>query len=113
MFKVQVKDIFRMAGRGMVLAGRVEEGQVWIGSRAQLRTPSATVITVITGLERNRQIVEQASLGEDVGILIKDIDPATLGDGVEMVETADGLRSWRVLNLLIEEAPKRWWKFWR
>jgi translation elongation factor EF-Tu-like GTPase len=78
MFTIRVNSIFRIAGRGMVLAGHVESGKVWIGSRALLRTPAASVVTVLTGLERNREIVSQAAAGEDVGILIQDLDPATL-----------------------------------
>jgi len=113
MFTVRINSIFRIAGRGIVLAGRVESGKVFIGNRALLRTPTITINTVLTGLEIDREIVSSAAAGKDVGILIQDMDPSTLTGGVERIKTEDGLPAWRVLGLIIEEAPKRWWEFWK
>lgn len=112
MFKIHVNSVFHIAGRGTVLAGRVENGIVWIGSRVALRTPNISVIKEVKGLERNHEIVRHASAGEDVGMLIRDLDPATLIGGIELVKTEHELPSWRVIDLVVEKAPKRWWEFW-
>jgi len=113
MFKIRVNSIFHISGRGTVLAGRVENGIVWIGSRVALRTPNVSLIKELKGLERNHETVPNASAGEDVGILIRDLDPAMLIGGIELVRTEHEPHSWRVLDLVVEKAPKRWWEFWQ
>jgi len=35
-----------------------------------------------------------------------------LTGGVELVKTEHEPHSWRVIDLIAEEAPKRWWEFW-
>jgi translation elongation factor EF-Tu-like GTPase len=112
MFTIRVNSIFHISGRGTVLAGHIESGGVWIGSRVALRTPTISVIKELRGLERNCEIVSHASTGEDVAILIQDLDPAVLIGGVELVKPENELPSWRVIDLIIEKAPKRWWEFW-
>ena len=112
MFKVRVNSIFHISGRGTVLAGRVENGTVRIGSRVAVRSPNVSLIKGLKGLERNRAIVSNASAGEEVAILIRDLDPAALIGGIELVRGEHGAPSWRVVDLVIEKAPKRWWEFW-
>ena len=114
MFSVRINDIFFINGQGMVLAGRVESGRVCIGARVSLRTPVVTVPTALAGVERNRQVVPCASSGETVALMIRDIHPSQLTGGVEFMESSDShLSPWRVLDLVVEEAPKLWWEFWR
>jgi elongation factor Tu len=114
MFSVRVNDIFYIKGQGMVLTGRVESGKVCIGARVVLRTPVTSVPAVLAAVERNRQIVPCVPSGENVGLMIRQVDPSELTGGVEFVESNESIASqWRVLSLLVEEAPKRWWEFWR
>ena len=114
MFRVRINDIFFINGQGMVLAGLVESGRVCIGARVSLRTPVVAVPTALVGVERNRQIVPCVLAGETVALMIRDIHPSQLEGGVEFVESSDKHFSpWRVLDLVVEEAPKLWWEFWR
>src|SRR5260221_13691670 len=113
MFKIRVNSIFHISSHGTVLAGRVESGIVWIGSRVALRTPNVSLIKQLEGLERNRKPVPNASAGEDVAILVRDLDPAMLVGGVELVRAEHEPPSWRVVDLVVEKAPKRWWEFWQ
>lgn len=115
MFTVKIKDIFYIRGRGMVLAGRVESGTVWSGARALLVTPTTSLPAVLAGLERNREFVQSATAGEEVGLLIRDVEPSAITGDVGLVEMGHGGRppTWKVVDLRVEEAPKRWWEFWR
>ena len=115
MFAVRIKDIFYIRGQGMVLAGRVESGTVWSGARALLVTPTISVAAVLAGLERNRELVPSATAGEDVGLLIRGVEPSALTGGVECAEPDEGGAppTWNVVDVIVEEAPKRWWEFWR
>ncbi len=113
MFSFRATDIFCIRGRGMVLTGRVEAGKLYIGARAVLRTPLVEVPAVVAGIERDRQFLNYADVGEDVGLLIHNVDPSALLGGVERDEANRGMLSpWKVTDLLIEAAPKRWWEFW-
>ena len=112
MFTIRVNSVFHISGRGTVLAGRVENGSARIGSRVALRTPKISVIKELNGLERNHENVSHAFAGEDVGILFRNLDPAMLIGGIELVKTEHEPHSWLVIDLIIEKAPKRWWEFW-
>ena len=112
MFTIRVNSIFHISGRGTVLAGRIESGGVRIGSRVALRTPTISVIKELKGLERNCEIVSHASTGEDVAILLQNLDPSMLIGGVELIKVENEPPSWRVIDLIVEEGPKRWWEFW-
>ncbi len=114
MFSVRIDDVAYIKGQGMVLTGRVERGTVCIGARAVLRTPAASVPAVLAGVERNRQIVSCASSGEEVALMIHEVEPTELVGGLELVEPKeDGPPMWKVLDLLVEAVPRRWWEFWR
>lgn len=114
MVSVRINDIFFINGQAMVLAGRVESGRVCIGARVFLRTPVVEVQTSLVGLERNRQIVPYVSSGETVAVTIRDIHPSQLAGGVEFIESREKhLSPWRVLDLVVAEAPRLWWEFWR
>lgn len=114
MFRVRIGDIACIKGQGMVLTGRVERGEACIGARAVLRTPVASVPAVLAGIERNRQIVSCASSGDEVALMIHQVEPTELVGGLELGESKEGgPPMWKVLDLLVEAAPSRWWEFWR
>ena len=113
MFTVRINDIFYMRGQGMVLAGRVESGTVRSGARALLLTPATSVVAELAGLERNRKLITRAAAGEDVALLFREVEPSALTGGVERVEPRKNEPPvWKVFDLKVEEAPKRWWEFW-
>ena len=114
MFSIRISDIFFIRGSGMVLAGRVEKGKVCIGARVSLRTPRTAIPTTLLGVERNSQIVSCVSAGEDVALMVREIHPSRLTGGIESIESSEPqLSPWRVLDLVVEEAPKLWWEFWK
>jgi len=114
MFNVRINDIFFINGQAMVLAGRVESGRVCIGARVFLRTPVVEVPATLVGVERNRKIVPCVSSGDTVALMVRDIHPSQLAGGVEFIESREKhLSPWRVLDLVVAEAPRLWWEFWR
>lgn len=114
MFDVRMNDLLYMKGRAMVLSGRVESGKVCIGARVMLRTPVTSVPAVLSGIERDGQIVSCVSASEDAALMIRGVDPEQLTGGVERVASESSpVPSWKVLSLRVVEAPARWWEFWR
>jgi translation elongation factor EF-Tu-like GTPase len=70
-FRLTVEDVFSISGRGTVVTGRVESGQLATGQRVEVVRAGAVVATTyVTGIEKFRAKVETATLGENVGLLV-------------------------------------------
>jgi elongation factor Tu len=77
MFRLTVEDIFFIAGRGLVATGKVESGTLRVGDRVSVDGREATV----TGIEKFRKILDEATAGENVGLLFKDLTKDDVGPG--------------------------------
>ncbi len=74
-FLMPIEDVFGIKGRGTVVTGRVERGQIKaseeveiIGMRADIRT------TVVTGVEMFRKTLDAGIAGDNIGCLLRGID---------------------------------------
>jgi elongation factor Tu len=107
-FEIDVTSLFHVAGRGTILAGRVTKGRVAVGDMVDVRSPATSVRSSVAGLERDKEFVPEAGLGADVAILLRDLDPAQIRDGM----TADESGGWHVVSLRLHGVDKPWWRFW-
>ena len=69
-FRMTVGDVFSIAGRGTVVTGRVEAGSVRVGDT--VRVNGARPVSV-DGIEMFRKTVETAGVGDNVGLLVRDL----------------------------------------
>ena len=69
-FYMLVEDVFTIAGRGTVVTGRVEKGEVHIGDIVSI---SGRNNAEVTGIEMFRKTLDFAKAGDNCGILLKDI----------------------------------------
>jgi elongation factor Tu len=72
-FRMTVEDVFSIAKRGTVVTGKIEAGTLQVGDEVVLQRSSGSRKTVVSGIEMFRKIMPQASAGDNVGILLKDI----------------------------------------
>ena len=72
-FLMAVEDVFSIAKRGTVVTGKIEKGTLKVGDEVMIRGSNGERKTVVAGLEMFRKIVNQASLGDNVGILFKEL----------------------------------------
>jgi translation elongation factor EF-Tu-like GTPase len=100
-FEMVVEDMFHITGRGTVFTGVVRGGPVRVGDRVVIRSPAAQVFDRVRGVERERQILSEASPGEAVALLFTGFDPHRVADGLD--RTPEGF--WTVRSLRIEAAP--------
>jgi len=78
MFKMTVEDVFAIRNRGVVATGRVESGTLRVGDTVQINGgPGVTV----SAIEKFRKQLDEATAGENVGVLIKGIERAQLNRG--------------------------------
>jgi len=73
-FLMPIEDVFTITGRGTVVTGRIERGQLHAGEEVEIVGMRDTKKTVATSLEMFRKILDDAMAGDNVGVLLRGID---------------------------------------
>ncbi len=66
-FLMPIEDVFGIKGRGTVVTGRVERGQVKQGETIEIVGIKPTVTTVVTGVEMFQKTLDAGVAGDNVG----------------------------------------------
>jgi elongation factor Tu len=72
-FLMPIEDVFSISGRGTVVTGRVERGQVKVGEEVEIVGFAPTQKTVCTGVEMFRKTLDYGQAGDNVGLLLRGI----------------------------------------
>ena len=70
-FLMPIEDIFSIEGRGTVVTGRIERGQVKINEEIEIIGLRPTQKTVVTGIEMFNKLLDEGRAGDNVGILLR------------------------------------------
>ena len=70
-FLMSVEDVMTITGRGTVVTGRIEQGQVKVGEEVEIVGLRPTQKTVVTGVEMFRKLLDSGQAGDNVGILLR------------------------------------------
>ena len=73
-FLMSIEDVFTISGRGTVVTGRVERGQLKLNDEIEIVGLKATRKTVVTGIEMFRKSLDYAQAGDNAGVLLRGID---------------------------------------
>jgi len=74
-FLMPIEDVFTISGRGTVVTGRVERGTLQRGSEVEIVGLAAqSRRTVVTDVEMFRKSLDQATAGDNVGLLLRGIE---------------------------------------
>jgi len=73
-FLMPIEDIFSISGRGTVVTGRVERGQVKTGEEMEIVGIRETVKRVVTGVEMFKKLLDEGQAGDNVGLLLRGTD---------------------------------------
>ena len=73
-FLLPIEDVFTITGRGTVVTGRVERGQVKVGDAVEIIGIKDTLTSVVTGVEMFRKLLDYAEAGDNIGVLLRGID---------------------------------------
>lgn len=73
-FLMPVEDVFSIKGRGTVVTGRVERGQLKVNDTVEIVGVRPTKSTVVTGIEMFRKMLDDAQAGDNVGLLLRGIE---------------------------------------
>ena len=70
-FLMPIEDIFTIQGRGTVVTGRIERGEIKVNEEIEIVGIKDTTKTVCTGVEMFRKLLDEGKAGENVGILLR------------------------------------------
>jgi elongation factor Tu len=70
-FLMPIEDVFTITGRGTVVTGRVERGQLNVNEEVEIVGIRPTVKTTVTGIEMFRKLLDSAQAGDNTGLLLR------------------------------------------
>jgi elongation factor Tu len=80
-FLMPIEDVFSISGRGTVVTGRIERGQVKVGEEVEIVGLRDTQKCVVTGVEMFRKLLDSGEAGDNVGCLLRGIDKESVERG--------------------------------
>ena len=72
-FLMSIEDVFTITGRGTVVTGRVERGQLKLNDEVEIVGIEPTQKTVATGIEMFKKSLDYAEAGDNAGVLLRGI----------------------------------------
>ena len=73
-FLMPIEDVFTITGRGTVVTGRVERGQLKLNDEVEIvGLKEETKKTVVTGIEMFRKQLDYAEAGDNAGVLLRGV----------------------------------------
>jgi len=85
-FLMPIEDVFGIKGRGTVVTGRVERGQLKQGEPVEIIRFGDVRETVATGLEMFHKLLDTTEAGDAVGILLRGVDRDEVERGQVLVK---------------------------
>ncbi|MFF7206226.1 elongation factor Tu [Streptomyces sp. NPDC008141] len=85
-FLMPIEDIFTITGRGTIVTGRIERGVLTVNETVDiigLKTGKTT--TAVTGIEMFRKLLDQGQAGENVGLLLRDVQREDIERGQVLI----------------------------
>ncbi len=70
-FLMPIEDVMSITGRGTVVTGKVEQGQVKVGEEVEIVGLRTTQKTVVTGVEMFRKLLDEGRAGDNIGALLR------------------------------------------
>jgi len=72
-FLLPIEDVFSISGRGTVVTGRIERGQIKVGEGVEIVGIKDTSTSTVTGVEMFRKLLDYGEAGDNVGCLLRGI----------------------------------------
>ncbi|PIQ88372.1 MAG: elongation factor Tu [Candidatus Omnitrophica bacterium CG11_big_fil_rev_8_21_14_0_20_42_13] len=87
-FLMAIEDVFSIEGRGTVGTGRIERGKIKLNENIDIVGLKPEIgKTVVTGIEMFRKLLDEGQAGDNVGLLLRGVEKATLERGMVLAAT--------------------------
>lgn len=73
-FLMAIEDVFSIKGRGTVVTGRIERGEVKVNDTVEIVGIRPTKNSVVTGIEMFHKMLDKGMAGDNAGILLRGIE---------------------------------------
>ncbi|QCE32581.1 elongation factor Tu [Acetobacteraceae bacterium] len=70
-FLMPIEDVFSISGRGTVVTGRIERGEINVGNEVEIVGLKDTTKTTVTGVEMFRKLLDRGEAGDNIGALLR------------------------------------------
>ncbi|CRH02959.1 elongation factor Tu, putative (apicoplast) [Plasmodium relictum] len=86
-FLMPIEDVFSITGRGTVITGKIEQGCVNLNDEVEiLKFEKSSIITTVIGLEMFKKQLIQAQSGDNVGILLRNVQKKDIKRGMVLTK---------------------------
>ena len=93
LFRMTVQDVFSIRGRGTVVTGKIESGTLNVGDEISVQRQGSLKKTIVTGIESFRKELQHAQAGDNVGVLLGEINKTDIQRG-DVLIGSDAEFSW-------------------
>jgi elongation factor Tu len=80
-FLMPIEDVFSISGRGTVVTGRVERGQVKVGEEVEIVGFQQTMKKIVTGVEMFKKLLDAGVAGDNIGVLLRGLEKTDVERG--------------------------------
>src|SRR5437762_6561968 len=80
-FMMPIEDVFSISGRGTVVTGRVDRGQVKVGEEIEIVGFKPTEKKVVTGVEMFRKLLDAGVAGDNISVLLRGVEKTDVERG--------------------------------
>lgn len=91
-FRMTIEQVFSIRGRGTVVVGCIEQGTLTVGDTVEIKGQIDVKRTVVSEIEMFRKLIDQAGIGDDVGVFLRNIGE----DEVQRGDVLMGIQSEKV-----------------
>jgi translation elongation factor EF-Tu-like GTPase len=88
-FRMVVREVFSIKGRGTLVTGRIESGAIWVEDVVRITWPGGAIATTVIGIEIQQSVSEKAVAGDEVGLLLRGVEPDDIQLGA-LIEKREG-----------------------
>jgi elongation factor Tu len=82
-FMMPVEDVFSIKGRGTVVTGRIDRGQVKVGDNVEIvGLREKSMPTVVTGVEMFHKTLNEGMAGDNAGLLLRGVERTDVERGM-------------------------------
>jgi len=92
-FLMPIETILVAPGRGTVVTGKVEKGILKVNDEIEVVTSKKTFKTVCMGIEMYHKILDQAQVGDNIGVLLKNVPNKEIKRGDVLVAKDSVIKS--------------------